>query len=303
MTEWSRQLLLLLPFQIFFQITKNLMNEYVGIIAGKAEGKSEDASIRRPFSTSENFQCSQCPFTHTNFGELQKHFHRTHGLPLFSGLRTTQVGYHSLPASASMAPRLHCTYCGWQCDLTKRFEFAQHTECHSNETGHSYSCSYCCAGFTDPNRLQEHLKVHKGVFHHICSFCSVAFPSESFLVNHVEQSHSAYGEPGRDAGINDAAPPPKLNHPSTKNTPLQIKKPPRTESKLVKHIKERIRESSLDSKNVMASSIADIMFMEPLNQSLDQAAEETGDRPVVASLNLLNLLDSVVEDSKLALTI
>lgn len=94
-----------------------------------------------------------------------------------------QCGFDVLPHSSDR--KLHCSYCGYQCEVHLKAIFEQHMFEHKSQP----CCIHCSRLFSDPVALQEHLPLHDLLYIHICTICGLAFKLKLSHTAHMAERH------------------------------------------------------------------------------------------------------------------
>ena len=83
--------------------------------------------------------------------------------------------------------RVPCEICGLMIPIRRKERHIQ--QAHVNPEDRKYKCDHCGKGFTDRQKLNDHINTHTGERPYICKFCGKGFANHGNQRAHIRQAH------------------------------------------------------------------------------------------------------------------
>ena len=83
--------------------------------------------------------------------------------------------------------RIPCEHCGLMIPIRRKERHIQ--QAHVNPEDRKYKCDHCGKGFTDRQKLNDHINTHTGERPYICKYCGKGFANHGNQRAHIRQAH------------------------------------------------------------------------------------------------------------------
>ena len=83
--------------------------------------------------------------------------------------------------------RVPCEICGLMIPIRRKERHIQ--QAHVNPEDRKYKCDHCGKGFTDRQKLNDHINTHTGERPYVCKFCGKGFANHGNQRAHIRQAH------------------------------------------------------------------------------------------------------------------
>ena len=83
--------------------------------------------------------------------------------------------------------RIPCEHCGLMIPIRRKERHIQ--QAHVNPEDQKYKCDHCGKGFTDRQKLNDHINTHTGERPYICKYCGKGFANHGNQRAHIRQAH------------------------------------------------------------------------------------------------------------------
>ena len=80
-----------------------------------------------------------------------------------------------------------CEHCGLMIPIRRKERHIQ--QAHVNPEDRKYKCDHCGKGFTDRQKLNDHINTHTGERPYICKYCGKGFANHGNQRAHIRQAH------------------------------------------------------------------------------------------------------------------
>lgn len=83
--------------------------------------------------------------------------------------------------------RIPCEHCGLMIPIRRKERHIQ--QAHVNPEDRKYKCEHCGKGFTDRQKLNDHINTHTGERPYVCKYCGKGFANHGNQRAHIRQAH------------------------------------------------------------------------------------------------------------------
>ena len=83
--------------------------------------------------------------------------------------------------------RIPCEHCGLMIPIRRKERHIQ--QAHVAPDDRKYKCDHCGKGFTDRQKLNDHINTHTGERPYICKYCGKGFANHGNQRAHIRQAH------------------------------------------------------------------------------------------------------------------
>ena len=131
--------------------------------------------------------CDLCGKEVTSLASHHKIHHEENPIKCPECPKICKTKYHLDDHIKGTHSRIPCEHCGLMIPIRRKERHIQ--QAHVNPEDRKYKCDHCGKGFTDRQKLNDHINTHTGERPYVCKYCGKGFANHGNQRAHIRQAH------------------------------------------------------------------------------------------------------------------
>ena len=151
------------------------------------EHRNKEHKVTKPQANSQLKICDLCGKEVTSMTTHYRVHHEECPVKCPECPKICKTKYHLDDHIKGTHSRIPCEHCGLMIPMRRKERHIQQAHVHPDDR--KYKCDHCGKGFTDRQKLNDHINTHTGERPYICTYCGKGFANHGNQRAHIRQAH------------------------------------------------------------------------------------------------------------------